>query len=147
MAVASGRLRAGLIGLGSMGRHHARLLGSLDGVDLVAVADPAGDPHGAAQGVPLLSSLDELIGKGLDYCVVAVPTALNTGSNSGPSFCILFGTHVPFGDEQLDALYRNHGRYVSGVARTDEANVQAGFILEADAEENQREAAHSSVGK
>ena len=31
-------LRAGLIGLGMMGRHHARVLGSLDGVDLVAVA-------------------------------------------------------------------------------------------------------------
>ena len=37
-------LRAGLIGLGMMGRHHARVLGALDGVDLVAVADPAGDP-------------------------------------------------------------------------------------------------------
>ncbi len=35
------KLRAGLIGLGMMGRHHARVLGSLDGVDLVAVADPA----------------------------------------------------------------------------------------------------------
>lgn len=35
-------LRAGLIGLGMMGRHHARVLGSLEGVDLVAVADPGG---------------------------------------------------------------------------------------------------------
>ena len=32
-------LRAGLIGLGMMGRHHARVLRSLDGVELVAVAD------------------------------------------------------------------------------------------------------------
>ncbi|MFL6150749.1 MAG: gfo/Idh/MocA family oxidoreductase, partial [Ornithinibacter sp.] len=32
-----GNLRAGLIGLGMMGRHHARVLGSLPGVDLVAV--------------------------------------------------------------------------------------------------------------
>ena len=37
-------LRAGLIGLGMMGRHHARVLASLDGVELVAVADPGGDP-------------------------------------------------------------------------------------------------------
>ena len=36
-------LRAGLIGLGMMGRHHARVLGGLEGVDLVAVADPGGD--------------------------------------------------------------------------------------------------------
>ena len=34
-------LRAGLIGLGMMGRHHARNLRSLDGVELVAVADAA----------------------------------------------------------------------------------------------------------
>ena len=38
-------LRAGLIGLGMMGRNHARVLSSLDGVELVAVADPLGDPH------------------------------------------------------------------------------------------------------
>jgi len=67
-------LRAGLIGLGMMGRHHARVLRSLDGVELVAVADPAGDPHGVAGGLPLLSSVEELIGAGIDYCMVAVPT-------------------------------------------------------------------------
>jgi len=68
------KLRAGLIGLGMMGRHHARVLGSLDGVDLVAVADAAGDQHGVAAGRPVLRSLQELIDLGLDYCVVAVPT-------------------------------------------------------------------------
>ena len=47
------KLRAGLIGLGMMGRHHARVLGSLDGVDLVAVADPGGDAHGVAGGRPV----------------------------------------------------------------------------------------------
>lgn len=67
-------LRAGLIGLGMMGRHHARVLGSLEGVDLVAVADPGGDVHGVAGGRPVLGSIDELIGAGLDYCMVAVPT-------------------------------------------------------------------------
>ncbi len=72
-----GTLRAGLLGLGSMGRHHARLLGSLDGVALVAVADPAGDPNSVSQGVPVLTSVEALIAKGIDYCVVAVPTALH----------------------------------------------------------------------
>jgi len=69
-----GNLRAGLIGLGMMGRHHARVLGSLEGVDLVAVADAGGDPHHAAGGRPLLASIEELIAVGLDYCMVAVPT-------------------------------------------------------------------------
>ncbi|HET8583525.1 MAG TPA: Gfo/Idh/MocA family oxidoreductase [Jatrophihabitans sp.] len=77
MAAPSGPLRAGLIGLGSMGRNHARVLSSLAGVELVAVADPAGDPSGAAHGVPVLTSFDALLDRGLDYCVVAAPTALH----------------------------------------------------------------------
>jgi predicted dehydrogenase len=72
-----GDLRAGLIGLGMMGRHHARMLGSIDRVDLVAVADPMGDPHGVADGLPVLSSVEQLIAAGIDYCMVAVPTALH----------------------------------------------------------------------
>jgi UDP-N-acetylglucosamine 3-dehydrogenase len=67
-------LRAGLVGLGMMGRHHARVLGSLDGVDLVAVADPCGDAHDVARGQPMLAGIVELIAAGIDYCIVAVPT-------------------------------------------------------------------------
>ncbi|KRE62243.1 Gfo/Idh/MocA family oxidoreductase [Nostocoides sp. Soil756] len=67
-------LRAGLIGLGMMGRHHARVLASLPGVDLVAVADPGGDVHGVSGGRPVEESIEALIGHGLDYCMVAVPT-------------------------------------------------------------------------
>jgi len=74
---APGLLRAGLIGLGSMGRNHARILSSLAGVDLVAVADPAGDPAGAAHSRPVVTSLEALLERDLDYCVVAVPTALH----------------------------------------------------------------------
>ena len=70
-------LRAGLIGLGMMGRHHARVLASLPGVDLVAVADAAGDPHQVAGSRPLLGSVEELIAVGIDYCLVAVPTAFH----------------------------------------------------------------------
>lgn len=68
-------LRAGLIGLGMMGRHHARVLRGLSGVELVGVADPLGDAHDAAHGVPLYNSVEELIDLGIDYCVVAAPTA------------------------------------------------------------------------
>lgn len=68
-------LRAGLIGLGMMGRHHGRVLGGLEGVDLVAVADASGeDQHGVATGRPLVKTIEELIAVGLDYCMVAVPT-------------------------------------------------------------------------
>jgi predicted dehydrogenase len=70
-------LRAGLIGLGAMGRHHARVLRELPGVDLVAVADVAGDPYGVAGPLPLLRDVEQLIAAGLDLAVVAVPTVFH----------------------------------------------------------------------
>lgn len=71
-------LRAGLIGLGMMGRHHARVLRQLDGVDLVAVADPAGDPHGVAGPLEVLPDVYGLIAAGIDYAMVAAPTRFHT---------------------------------------------------------------------
>ena len=73
----SQNLRAGLVGLGMMGRHHARVLGSLEGVDLVGVSDPMGDPHGVAGGREVLKSIDDLIKIGIDYAMVAAPTAFH----------------------------------------------------------------------
>jgi UDP-N-acetylglucosamine 3-dehydrogenase len=68
-------LRAGLLGLGMMGRHHARVLKALDGVELVAVADPVGDLHHVADDLPVHASLERLLAERIDMCVVAVPTA------------------------------------------------------------------------
>ncbi|MFD0901552.1 Gfo/Idh/MocA family protein [Actinomadura sediminis] len=68
-------LRAGLVGLGVMGRNHARVLASMGGVELVGVVDPRGGA--VPNGVPLLESLDELQALGVDYAVVACPTALH----------------------------------------------------------------------
>lgn len=65
-------LRAGLLGLGVMGSHHLRVLGSLQGVDLVGVVDPY-----RASSESTYSSVRELVNEGVDYCVVAVPTALH----------------------------------------------------------------------
>jgi Alpha/beta hydrolase domain len=59
---------------------------------------------------------------GIQLSQVAAPTALNTGDNSGESFCFLFGTHH-------------------------KANVRAGYIVKADARQNHRDAVHSQVGK
>ena len=70
-------LRAGLIGLGMMGRHHARVLRELPGIDLVAVADADGDPYGVAGPLPVLHGVEELIAAGIDVAVCAVPTAMH----------------------------------------------------------------------
>ncbi|GLY95609.1 Gfo/Idh/MocA family oxidoreductase [Actinoplanes sp. NBRC 103695] len=73
---ASTGLRAGLIGLGAMGRNHARVLNLLDGVQLVGIMDPAPGATGPA-GVPVVPDLDQLLALHLDYAVVACPTALH----------------------------------------------------------------------
>jgi predicted dehydrogenase len=67
-------LRAGLIGLGAMGRHHARVLHEIGGVDLVAVADAVGDPYGVAGSLPVLPDIEALIAARIDMAVVATPT-------------------------------------------------------------------------
>jgi predicted dehydrogenase len=70
-------LRAGLVGLGAMGRHHARVLSGLDGVELAGAADPVGDITGSARGTPVVATLSELLDLELDYVVLACPTALH----------------------------------------------------------------------
>jgi UDP-N-acetylglucosamine 3-dehydrogenase len=67
-------LRAGLLGVGMMGRHHARVLREVESVELVAIADAGGDPHGVAGELPILPDIDALIEVGVDIAVVAVPT-------------------------------------------------------------------------
>lgn len=68
-------LRVGLVGLGMMGRHHARLLQQIEGIRFVGAVDPTGDRHGALQSGQLFETLDQLLATGLDAAVVAVPTA------------------------------------------------------------------------
>jgi UDP-N-acetylglucosamine 3-dehydrogenase len=70
-------LRVGLIGLGMMGRHHARVVREVDGMDLVAVADANGDPHGVADGLPVLGDVEALIDAGIDVAVCAVSTGMH----------------------------------------------------------------------
>lgn len=70
-------IRTGLIGLGMMGRHHARVMRSIEGTELVAVADALGDKHGVAGDLPLLENVDQLIDFGVDAVVCAVPTGMH----------------------------------------------------------------------
>lgn len=72
------RLRAGLVGLGSMGRNHARVLAGLDGVEFVGAADPRPDASFlGASSAAIVPDLEALLALGIDYCVVAAPTALH----------------------------------------------------------------------
>ncbi len=68
-------LRTALVGAGVMGKNHARVLNSLDGVELVALVDPEGDPRNVGQGAKLVPSVERLSAEHLDLAVVATPTA------------------------------------------------------------------------
>ena len=71
-------LRVALVGAGSMGRHHARVLSESPETELLAIVDPdsAVDELAYRHHSTRLSSLDELLaGERPDAAVVAVPTA------------------------------------------------------------------------
>lgn len=68
-------LRAVVVGAGMMGRQHARVLSSLEGVDLVAVVDEDGDHHSSRGQALLYRSLDDLTQGVADFGVVATPTS------------------------------------------------------------------------
>ena len=68
-------LRAGVVGLGLMGRFHCRALNDLIGVDFVGAFDPDPESPSEMHSAPVVRSLDELLAIGVDYCVIAAPTA------------------------------------------------------------------------
>lgn len=84
---------------------------------------------------------------GIRLAAVQAPTALNTGVNSGQSFCFLFGTHIPFDDAALARLYGSKEAYVEAVRRASLANLAAGYVVEADASATIREAEASDIGE
>ncbi len=68
--------RLGVVGVGALGRHHARILASLEGVEMVGVHDrdaARARAVGAEHGVPVRDTLDELL-EDAEGVVVAVPT-------------------------------------------------------------------------
>ena len=78
----SGPLRAGVVGLGMMGRNHARVWDeAIDGVDLVAVADPdpaAREAVTAVQAVAAYADASEMFStERLDLVSIVAPTSLH----------------------------------------------------------------------
>jgi predicted dehydrogenase len=67
-------LRAGVLGLGVMGRNHSRVLAGLEGVEFVGVFDPAPTVPDRVHDRPVVQDLDEFLKLGLDYAIVAAPT-------------------------------------------------------------------------
>jgi para-nitrobenzyl esterase len=77
----------------------------------------------------------------------AVATAVNTGVNSGPGFCRLYGSHEPFDPPTLASLYPSHQAYVGAVRDVSARNVKTGYIVELDAAETIARAERSDIGR
>lgn len=67
-------LRAGVLGLGVMGRNHARVLSGLAGVEFVGAYDPAPAVPDRVHDKPVVRDLEAFVALGVDYAVVATPT-------------------------------------------------------------------------
>ena len=71
-------IRVGLAGLGSMGRNHLRILSSISGASLVAVADPVVEMVAAATAGSQVRGFDDplemIASADLDAVVIAAPT-------------------------------------------------------------------------
>jgi predicted dehydrogenase len=73
-------LQIAVVGVGHLGRHHARILGAMDGVRLVAVVDtkPGRAEEVASQtGTIGLTDYRQLLERPVDGVVVAVPTEIH----------------------------------------------------------------------
>jgi predicted dehydrogenase len=69
-------LRAGVFGVGALGRHHTRILGDLPGVERVGIYDARAETARAVAAehrAPIFDSFDSLAAE-IDVAVLAVPT-------------------------------------------------------------------------
>jgi predicted dehydrogenase len=75
------KLRLAVIGVGHLGQVHARLLGQVDGIELIGVVDPvatARSPIGAELKVATYAEHVPLLGQ-IDAAIIATPSSLHYG--------------------------------------------------------------------
>jgi hypothetical protein len=117
---------------------------------------PIGQPLQIASTSPFAYAKDadgNTIG-GVRTPQVDAPIATLSGlDNSGANdefismFCFIFGSTVPYPPQQLAALYKNHGQFVSAWGKATDKLVRDGFLLEPDGKELKQSAVHSHIGK
>lgn len=75
--VESGNIRCGVIGVGRMGRHHARVYAQMEGADFVGVVDHDAERRNEIVGEwggTAFSTVEELMDAGVDAVTIATPT-------------------------------------------------------------------------
>ncbi|MCX5800685.1 MAG: Gfo/Idh/MocA family oxidoreductase [Candidatus Eisenbacteria bacterium] len=119
------RLRVGVVGVGHLGKEHARVMASLPGAELVGVYDTrldVGRKVANELGTRALDSLDQLLS-----CVEAVSVAVPTTAHfEVASACIARGIHVMV--EKPLAATIEEARALVDASRTHSVIVQTGHI-------------------
>lgn len=114
------------------------------------IAPPIGDPLQVSRIMPELEFARDEFGNilgGIRLAEHAVPTATNTGMNTGANrFCFLYGAHQPFSEETLQSLYSSHSEYVRKVTEVVNRNLAEGFILPIAAKRTIVQAQNSNTG-
>jgi len=67
-------LRVAVIGAGSMGKNHVRVLSNLEGVELIAICDKNTNNVLNPNNVPVFDNIQNIIDLKPDYCIIATPT-------------------------------------------------------------------------
>ena len=117
----------GISGIGSIGSRHARVLGTLAGVDLV-VFDPFATEENIAErvGLPVrrVPSYEDLLAAGIDGIVVATPD--DSHADQVISAC---GLGIPVLVEKPVADTVDHGRAILAAAERSGTPVLVGYVL------------------
>ena len=105
-----------------------------------------------AQALPSVEFARDRFGNvlgGIRLAEHAVPTAKNTGMNSGTGnrFCFLYGSHEAFSEAQLRNLYSSREKYVQAVTRVVQENLTDGYILPYAAERTIEDARVRDIGR
>jgi hypothetical protein len=113
------------------------------------VVPPAGIPISVLQTKPAVilerDTLCNAMG-GIRLPQFDVPTAMNSGKNSGENFfCRFYGTHKEFDQPTLKSLYPTHLTYMNRFKESVLKNLKAGYILESDTSKMMNEARNLSI--
>jgi predicted dehydrogenase len=123
-------LRLGVIGVGRMGSHHARLYSETEGVELVGVVDT--DPARRDEArqkwqVETFDSVDSLLERGVDAVSIATPTVTHRAVGEP-----LLGARVACLIEKPLAASEDEARALAEVGERSGAVLQVGHIVRYD---------------
>lgn len=116
--------------------------------ELGRAATPAAGSAPAVPATPSVAARDaEGIARGgLRLAAVEVPRATNSGYNTGPGSCRLYGSSEAFSPQRLRERYPTPEAYLDAVDRAIQANQRAGHLLAPEAQ-RARQQARALVGR